>query len=265
MNTTNTIPSYVQKNDKPKWLIPLSIAGLVILVAILASGITYSLANNNKTDNKTVIADNSSIITTLPPTTTSLPTPTTVVPSTTVAVTTLAPTTDVYANYTPVVANDLNIQLKLAQGYKIGKLPDGGASCDQAKYYLKDIKLCSKSGINIPSYVIYNDNSFDPSKGLNDLSNYVSLDINSDPYNPYICSESAVCVNEISSPISVANQMFTFRLAQVQGQQFWAGKLNKFLPTAPKSNFKNISIEYSTKDKSQMDLFKSMISTITYK
>ena len=47
--TINSVSSDTQKYPNSKWLIPLSITGLVILVSAITSGLTYVLVSNNNT------------------------------------------------------------------------------------------------------------------------------------------------------------------------------------------------------------------------
>ena len=96
MEPTNTVPTYIQKSLRPKWLLPLSIASLVILVAALASGITYALVNNS---NNTKASNNTANTTTITPILTtevsSTPTQTSIVPTSSVNTTSALSTTPI--------------------------------------------------------------------------------------------------------------------------------------------------------------------------
>ena len=80
---------------------PLSVAGLVILVSALASGITFALVNNSNNAK----ASNSTIVTTTPVLTT-------VITSSPIETTTIVPTTDPYAGWKDYKNMDYSYSVK---------------------------------------------------------------------------------------------------------------------------------------------------------
>ena len=100
MNPINTNNSLISRR---RWIIPLSVAGLVILVGLISSSLTYAIVNNsNKSSSTSVISVTSTI---------SMPTTTTSNPSTTETIT-IQPTTTIIS--TTLQLPVLN-QLKLAK------------------------------------------------------------------------------------------------------------------------------------------------------
>ena len=109
MEPTTTVPTYIQKSLRPKWLIPLSIASLVILVAALASGITYALINNSNNTKASSNTVNTTITTPLPTTLVQTSTLVTSTPSTT----TIVPSLDAYIGWKEYKNNDFRVSFML--------------------------------------------------------------------------------------------------------------------------------------------------------